>query len=204
MNATNRIVNRLVLLLGGVLLAAAGAVAIVTGIRAGWAQDASTRVFAVAQGLVAPLESWRFQAADGTAIAGVVVAGLALAAVVGIAAVAFLVTRGGGRTADVLRADGPRGDTSVDRSVADAVIARVLARRPEVLSARTTAYRVRKTPTLAISLTVHRGARLDAVLDAVESAVREWDALLGRRIPVLVHLADARWRDAFRSPRRVR
>ncbi|QYM65196.1 hypothetical protein [Microbacterium sp. Se5.02b] len=47
------------------------------------------------------------------------------------------------------------------------------------------------------------GAPLGAVVDAAEAAIREWDELLGERIPIMLHLSDRRWRDAFRSPRRV-
>jgi phage tail tape-measure protein len=198
------VANRLVLLLAAALLCAAGAWAIAAGIGASWADDAVARLGSAARTALAPLEGWRWQWPNGAVVTGPVAAGLVLALVVAIAAVAFVATRGGGRTSDVLRAGGPRGVTTVDRSVADAVISQPLAQRPEVLSAHTGAYRVRRTPTLAVTVTVRRGARLDAVVAAAQSAVHEWDALAGNSTPVLLHLADPRWRDAFRSRARVR
>lgn len=201
MNATNRFANRAVLLLGAFVLGAAGLLAIAAGVRVpavdAWLGSVGER----ADELTAP---WSVQLAEGERIAGIAVAGIVLAAVVAVAAVIFLATRGGGRTSEVMRSEGAGGTTSVDRSVADDVLAEGITARPDVLSVRTGAYRVTRSPALAVTVRVRRGARLDAVLDTAESAVQEWDALLGRRMPVLVHLADGGWREVLGSRSRTR
>lgn len=201
MNATNRVANRIVLLIGALLSGCAGLLAIATGAHLPWADTVLSWMGRTVGDLVG---TWRLRMPGGVDVPGPAVAGVALAVVVAGAAIVFLATRGGGRAAEVLREQSGHGATIVDRSVADAVVSGVLAARADVLSARTAVYRVARTPALAVTVTVRKGARLDAVLAEAESSVREWDALLGRRSPVLVHLADGRWRDSLRSRTRVR
>ncbi|MBO9625887.1 MAG: hypothetical protein J7484_05895 [Microbacterium sp.] len=201
MNATNRVANRIVLVLGAALLATAGVIAVVAGIgmpQLGRWLAAATRAAQDAVG------SWSLAVAGGAELPGLVVVGAGIGILVVVLSVVFLATRGGGRTGEVWHGGGVRGETRVDRSVAEAMVAEAIATRPDVLSARLAAYRVKRTPTIAVTVTVRRGARLDEVLTAAAAAVGEWDALLGARTPVLVHLADGRWLDARRGRARVR
>ncbi|WP_217178638.1 hypothetical protein [Streptomyces sp. AC495_CC817] len=204
MNATNRVVNRGLLFAAGAVLLVAGVVAILVGIRPGWAEPALAVVDRAAGQVGAGLDAVRIELPGGAALPGPALALLVVAVLGVVGALVFLFTRGGGRTADVLRIDASDGRTSVDRTVADAVIGGALGARPDVLSARTSAYRVRRRPAVALTLSVRRGAPLGAVLAAAESAVSDWDALAGESIPVMVHIADPRWRDALRSRTRVR
>lgn len=203
MNATNRLVNRGVLLLVGAGLLVVGVLAVVAGIRAPWAGDILAAVAETTRTLRAWIDD-RSVSVAGAEIAGPVVALAALGLIVAVAAAAFLFTRGGGRTADVMRTVGDDGRTVVDRSVADAVIAGTLGSRPDVLSARTAAYRVHRQPAVAVTVSVRKGAPLAAVLATAERAVGDWDALAGEATPVMIHIADPRWRDALRSRTRVR
>lgn len=204
MNATNRMLNRVVLLTTGLVLAVAGVVALALGIRPAWAEPMIEAVTTTVADLAARLDTWRIAAPNGEPLPGTLLVALAVAVIVAICALVFLLTRGGGRTADVLRIDGATGRTTVDRNVADAVLREPLTARPDVLSVRTSAHRVRRVPAVTLAVTVRKGAPLAAVVTTAESAVASWDRLAGARLPVLVHLEDTRWRDAGRARTRVR
>lgn len=203
MNATNRILNRGVLLIVGLVLAAGGALAVVAGVRPGWAAPLLDDAASAAGGLLGRLGDWRVGVEGGASAPGALIVLLGAGLLCGILALVFLCTRGGGRTAEVLRAESGRGTTAVDRNVADAVLTGVVDERRDVLAVRSAAYRVGGSPALALTVSTRRGAALDAVIAAAETAVQDWDALSGWRSPVLVHLADPRWRDAWRSRARV-
>ncbi|MBO0981912.1 hypothetical protein IPV10_15280, partial [Microbacterium sp. SD291] len=137
-------------------------------------------------------------------IPGILVAASAAALLLTVLLLFFLFSRAGSKAKNVLRVETDGGRTTVDRNVADAVLTAPLAARPDVISARSAVHTVRRAPAVELVVTVRRGASLAGVLAAAESAVRDWDALLGVRTPVMVHLADRGWRDSLRSRRRVR
>ncbi|WP_369374154.1 hypothetical protein AB1046_08165 [Promicromonospora sp. Populi] len=202
MSSTSRVLNRGLLLVCGLLLAAAGAAAILAGMPARWTSSvlpaelvgtARSRLSAAAAGLP-----------EVGGAPGAVVVGLAAAAVLAVLLVVFVCTRGARRTAAVLDLDSVGGRTRVAPDVADAVLAGPLGQRPDVLSARTGVYRVKGAPAISLVLTVRRGADLSRVLSAAEAALDEWDALAGVRVPVMVHLSDRSWLDGLRASVRVR
>ncbi|MCW2287091.1 hypothetical protein EDF60_1741 [Leucobacter luti] len=203
MNSTNRIVNRVLLLVVGLALAAVGALAVL--VSAG-----PERLSTILPGTPEWVHSARTMLADWAAgnadtelgsTAALIAVGAAV--IVVIVLVVFIATRGGGRTATVMRATSETGVTTVDRSVADAVIAGTLRERPDVLAASTSSYRVQRQPAIKLTVTMRQGAQLPRVLNAVEDAVREWDALTGAELPVVVHLAGRGWLDRWRSVTRV-
>jgi hypothetical protein len=198
MNATNRILNRGLLLVVGIVLLAAGAAAMVTGLRPAWLGPWPERVTEAAHALGG------IDVAGAGTVPVLLVWALGVALLCAVLLVVFVFTRGRGKTKNVLRVEADGGRTVVDRNVAEALLAGTLAERPDVLSARTGAYLVRGTRAVELSVTVQRGASLSRVLAAAESAVQDWDALLGERIPVLVHLSDRTWRDRLRPRARVR
>ena len=204
MNATNRIVNRVVLLIAAMLLLLGGAALLVAGtaangIRFDWAERAADAVS----------DAWALFAGSTLDIAGI--GTVSVAAVVAVAVtlaalvllVVFLSTRGGGRTSEVWLLDGADGRTTVDRSVADALLGAPLRDRPDVVSATVAAYLVSGQRAIELSVRVQPTARLEAVIAATEAAVSDWDALLGERTPVVLHLSDRSWRDALRPRTRV-
>lgn len=204
MNATNRVANRVLLFLAGVLLLVAGAGALAAGMLSGGEAPTWLR-----QPAAAIADAWTAAAGQTVEIAGVgTVSALLLSAAAAVLILLlllllFLGSRRSGRTRTVLEVDGETGRTTVDRDVVDAVLTAPLMRRPDVLSVRTAAYRLGRIRGVELAVTVRPGAPLGAVVATAEAAVREGDALLGERLPVLLHLSDRRWRDAFRPPTRV-
>jgi hypothetical protein len=203
MNATNRIVNRGVLLLAGLALFALGAAAVLAVWQPTWAQRPLETVTTIAADALVAVGGWEFALA-GVQVPGWLAAALGISLVLLVLLIAFLATRRRGRQPHVLRVSGEDGRTVVDRSVAEEVLAGTLAERPDVLSAHTGVWRVRRENALRLEVTVARGASLGRVLRAAEDAVADWDSLLGVRVPVLIHLADRSWRRGLSAPSRVR
>lgn len=204
MNATNRTLNRVVLLIAGLMAAIGGTALLLLTTRPPWAAEWVDRVLVRVQTAVQQAQAWTVALPGGGEIrpAGPLLAIAAVVLLIGL--IAFLVTRGGGRTATVVREGSDRGETSVDANVAEAVLAGVLRERPDVLSARTSTYLVRRTPSIKLTVTLRRGAKLPRIIRAAEKAVGEWDALVGGAIPVVLHLSDRGWADRWRSATRVR
>ncbi|WAA66989.1 hypothetical protein [Microbacterium oxydans] len=205
MNATNRGMNRVLLFCTGAVLLIAGAAALAagalsTGAAPTWLRgtaSAAADVWSSIAGL-----TWEITGIGSVSV--LILIAVAALVLLTLVLIAFLSSRTRGRSKTVLEVDTPGGRTVVDRSVADAVLTAALSSRPDVLSARADAYRVRGTRALELAVVVQPGASLGAVVAAAEGAIREWDALLGARIPILLHLSDRRWRDALRSTTRVR
>lgn len=205
MNATNRIANRVLLFLAGAVLLSAGVLALAAGAAAAGDPPAWIR-----PQMSAVTDAWERAAGWTREVTGVgaVSVPLLVAAAAGVIVMLLLLVflgtrrRGGART--VLEIDAARGRTTVDRNVAEAMLTAPLLQRPDVLSARTGAYRIGNVRAVELAVTVRPGAPLGAVVATAEAAISEWDELLGSRLPILVHLSDRRWRDALRSSTRVR
>lgn len=204
MTSTNRVLNRILLLLSGLVLAAAGAGALLWALRPVWLEGTSS---ALEQRVGTAMT------AAGTATIAVPGAGelplaflaaLAVALILAVVLVVFVFSRGRGDVREVARTTAPDGRTDVDRNVVDAVLVRPLVERPDVLSARTRVYRVKGTRTVRLAVTVRQGASLGAVLTAAERAIQDWDALLGSTAPILVHLTDRGFLERLRPATRVR
>ncbi|MFI9486697.1 hypothetical protein ACIG47_09925 [Promicromonospora sp. NPDC052451] len=201
MRSGSRVLNRALLLVCGLLLAAAGTAAVLTASapgRSGWTPPE-------------PAPRWLAQARESAeglpsvgGAPGATLVALGAALLLAVLLVVFVATRGRGGTTTVLRLAGQDGSTRVDRDVAAAMLSEVLAERPDVLGARTRVHRVRGVETIGLAVTVRRGADLSRVLTAAHEAVDTWDELAGVRIPVLVHLSDRSWLDGLRPAGRVR
>lgn len=207
MRSNSRVLNRGLLLVCGLLLAAAGTAAVLRD-TALW--DAPSRWTGswsapdvVGRGVSRAGETAATLPAVGGMPGGVLV-GLGLALLLASLLVWFVSTRHRGGTTTVLRLKADGGRTAVDRNVAEALLSAELEERPDVLSARTRVYRVRGTETIDLAVTVRRGADLGRVLAAAEEAVNAWDALAGVRVPVVVRLSGRNWLDGLRSADRVR
>lgn len=203
MNATNRIMNRTVLLLTGLVLAVGGLIALAFGVRPAWAEPWIQQGNTALVDLGVQMDALAVRLPDGTIVPGAVVVAFIVAIVIALATTLFLATRGGGRISDVLRHDDDKGRTSVDRNVADAILREPLVSRTDVLAVRTHAYRVSGARAVALGVTVRKGAPLDDVLAAADVAVQQWDRLAGTELPVVVHFEDTRWRDGMRTRTRV-
>lgn len=205
MNATNRIVNRALLLVTGLALAVVGAfLALASGRLPAWADGVLDTVAGWLSGIGDWLGSFWFELPGGVALSGAAVLAIAKIIVLLVLLIIFLSTRGGGKTATVLRVSGEQGETALDANLADTLIAARLRESTDVLSASTSVYRVRRAPAIRLAVTLRRGARLPRVLDEVQHAVSDWDALAGTTIPVILHLQGRGWLDRWRSATRVR
>ncbi|QAY60478.1 hypothetical protein ET475_11100 [Microbacterium protaetiae] len=204
MNATNRVLNRAVLLAAGILLFVIGASAMLAGIRPTGAEPMIAGATRGVADAASRARAWRMALPGGGTVSGAeVVVVAALVVVVALLAV-FLATRGRGKTRTVLRQVTGQGRTSVDRGIAATILTEQLSARADVLSATVEVYRVRRAPAIALTVRPRRGADLARLLAAVEDVVHDWDRLAGVRVPVAVHLADRRRVDGLRSAARVR
>lgn len=185
MNATNRVVGRIALVLVGLtlLLAGAGAVLVQTvPVAAGvWHDLARTGLTdlgtRVAQGT--SLAAW-------TAVLGVAV-------VVGVLALAVLSTLGGGRTGTVVQddggADGVAGSVRIEAAAVQHALSSAIGALPQVASLAVDVYRVRGRRAVRIRVRPRRGAGPRELTERVEAIVADLDALLGERLPVLLEIA---------------
>jgi hypothetical protein len=186
MNATNRALNRLlVLVVGLVLLAAGGAVAVgallpdVQQTVSGAASDASGPTSDALSG-GQPWILWV-----------VAVACLVLIALL----VWFALRQGGGRTGTLLELSEGKGAGSptgghlvVDAKVAEQMLEEALSDTAGIVSVDVTAFRVKRQTVLRVTANARKGASPLDVRKAVDRAIEAWDALLGTETPVVVQI----------------
>lgn len=152
MNSTNRGLNRLFILIVGLLLLAAGAGAValatVPVVASTWRR--------VAGQLAGGAQPWVGQPVTGTASALVI--GIAVIAVVLVLLlIAFIVKQGHGHTAAALYARSGSSTTRIDLSIPKALLQEHLQHRDELTAVQISAYEVRHTPMLKITARCRRG-----------------------------------------------
>jgi hypothetical protein len=184
MNTTNRALNRLFVLVVGLLLLAAGALAVavatVPAVTSQWKRTA-----AALAGDGAP--SWVRDPAVGRA--SPLVLGVALAAAVLIVLLlVFIAKQGHGRTAAALEQRTGTTVTRIDLAVPKALLEQHLRDRPELAGLRISAYEVRGTPMLKITARCSRGASPAAVSAAIGGAIRDLEQIVGTDVPAFVQL----------------
>ncbi len=203
MNATNRVLNRALLFIVGIMLAAVGAAAMLTAVRPPWAQAAVAAIAEWVDKAGSALASWGLDLSGATVTLTAAWIALGVILVLLILLIVFIATRGGGKTTTVLQVDAEDGTARVDRNVADAVLAGTLRRRPDVLSAHTSSYRVKGKPAIKLTVATRQNTPLPRILQATEDAVADWDALAGSEIPVVLHLTGRSRLEQWRSATRV-
>jgi hypothetical protein len=184
MNTTNRALNRLFVLVVGLLLLAAGALAValatVTAVASQWKRTAAGLA-----GDGAP--SWVRDPAIGQA--SPLVLGVAVVAVVLIVLlIAFVAKQGHGRTAAALEQRTGATVTRIDLAIPKALLEQHLQDRPELAGLRISAYEVRGTPMLKITARCSRGASPAAVSAAIGGAIRDLEQIVGTDVPAFVQL----------------
>ncbi|GAA0990374.1 hypothetical protein [Subtercola frigoramans] len=187
MNSTNRVLNRTLLLLAGLVLIGVGGSAILL---------AGSQPFADAWRSVAPaatitVESW-LRATPLAALGHSWL--LAVAAVLLLAAAAILVIfvlrQGGGHTRRLLAAPATiDGSTLVEAGVAEQLLGRAMESRPELLSSRVSTYRVRGQSVLKVSVTCRRGVSPAETARTIENLLASLDEQLGARIAAVIQLS---------------
>lgn len=181
MNNTNRGLNRLLILLIGLVLIALGASAIAVGavpsVRSAW-RDSVPRARSTVSGwfVAAPV--------PGISTSWWWIAILATLVLIVVALIVFILRQGHGHTNRLVR-DAPtdHGATVIDSRVAEQLMQNALDGHPQLVASHVSTYLVKRAPVLKVSTTARRGVSPREVLEIAESALASLDQLLGR--PVL-------------------
>lgn len=188
MNDTNRVLNRIVLIIVGLAFLALGA-AVVTILV--WPTAGDYWTVAGESG-----RSWIDDAIAASTLGATAVSGLALGA---LALIAFLVvmliialTRlGGGRTRSILRASGGQnslGRISVRAGFAADALQHSLQNRDDILFSSVSASDVRKQPVMHVSVTPRQNTSPRHVLDDVDRLVVNLATLTGEDVPTYISI----------------
>lgn len=207
MNGTHRGLNRTLLGMLGLVLAAAGAITILAGTSQAFAQrwtTSGTEVWASIQDSLAAAKI------PGVDISWWSAAVLAVLVIVAVLLVCWIASQGTGRSNRLAQQDSDTGKTpgktTVDTAVAAQVIKAALADNTQVLATSVQSWnnkawnnkawtnKARKNTGagsnsgLKISIQTRKGASPVEVMAAVEHLVEDLDQLLGFRLPVLVRI----------------
>ncbi|WP_425862723.1 hypothetical protein [Arthrobacter sp. TWP1-1] len=188
MNGTNRGLNRAMLGVFGLVLAAAGAMAILAGASRGFAQSWTSTGTTIWASIQERLDAARIPGTDTSWWTATVFALLALIAVL---VVCWIASQGTGRSNQLARQDDQAGDTTVDTTVAAQAIKAALAGNSQVLSTSVQSWETKGAEEgtgLKISVQVRKGTSPAEVSTAVEHLLESLDQLLGFQLPVLVRI----------------
>jgi hypothetical protein len=197
MNSTNRFLNRLLLLLAGLVLlaigAAAAAAAFVPVVSSAFA-DGADQVLGTVRGWLAqtPLSAGSDSSGADASPSWILLALVALLAIAIIFLVAFIARQGGGRTSRVHSAPAVQespGRIHLESAVPQQALEQFLDARAEFVSSRVSTYRVKKTPTLKVAVTCRRGVSPREAATIIDEGLHSLDALLGVQLPALVQLS---------------
>lgn len=169
MTRSNRLLNRTVLVITGLLALAVGAVVALPAIPDGWLAAVGVDRSAVRLRELAGSELWL---------------GAGGAALVVVLALVWMLTRGRGRTSTPVVVDG----TELDIRVVEQLLRQATDGAPDLVGVHATAYRVRRTPVVRVRLDVRRGADLPRLLETFDRAVTRLDRTLGVQLPLLAHI----------------
>ncbi|WP_159500387.1 hypothetical protein [Microbacterium sp. 18062] len=203
MNGTNRIVNRMILLVVGLVLLGAGGAAVtaVTWPVAGDTWNAG--LSSATEWMVGADEQTRIS--DATTVSWFVLALLVALLLVVVIAVTVIARLGGGRSSTVIRveaAEGAQGPVTIRQEFASDAITHSLAGHDEILSSRVSARRVRGTDVLHVSVTPRQNTSLAEVAATVTRLVDNLATLTDRDTPTYVSIhSGVRARLAADQPR---
>ena len=203
MTSSNRFLNRLLLVVVGVVALGVGAFLVAATLPGGsgstgatvrgWLTRASS---AVADAVAAtPLDpSGAAGGADGGAGGAGSWLAVALAALCLLLVIVFVVAacaHGGGRTGRLVVHDEPAGSIAISAAFAETAVADALSARRDVTSVHVSAWTVRGRPALKVRVRVTAGAAPAPVVAAASDVVRGLDRVLGEAVPVLVEVVGA-------------
>ena len=187
MTKSNRTLNRIILLVLGLVAVVVGLV-IGAGVLPA-VRDATAPYVDLHRSLDVPASSlW-------------IIAGAC--ALVIVLALVWVFTRGGGGTSVAVRERSGDDAVTVNVALVRDVLDHELSGVRDVVGSRVDTYLVRRQRAARIRVAVRRGGDAVTVLDAVDRAVAVLDRTLGRQVPVLVHLTGGT-RSALAKPTRVR
>lgn len=188
MTASNRFLNRLLLIVTGLIAIAVGAFVGVSAL----AGDAGARL----RDLVDPAATAVADAVDRTPLDpnGGTGGSWLPAALCLVLLIVFLVAvfrHGGGRTNRVVVSDDEAGSIAVSTSFADTAITDALERRRDIADVGVSAWTVNGRPALKVRVRVTAGSSPAPVVAAASDVVRGLDRVLGESVPVLVEVVGA-------------
>jgi hypothetical protein len=203
MNATNRGVNRIVLLLAGMVLLTAGAAVLLATVwpvaSAIWGDWSRAAI------------SWMQRADDASRVSttstlsGFTISVLAVLLLIVVAAVVVIARLGGGRSSVMIRddsADGTPGAVVIRQGFASDAITGSLASRRDILASRVSASRVRGEDVLHVSVTPRQNTSPVEVAETVTRLVDNLATLTGRQTATCISIhAGVRARFAADRPR---
>ena len=193
MNNTNRALNRLGLLVLGLVLLVVGSAAALATANPDWFegwQSFATTVDTRSDDVVAATtidgleQSWLL----------IAIPVVCLILIVLLLVFAFRQGQGHARALVVEKIAPDTANTStggtivVEGKVAEQAIGQALDSHPEIVSSSVSTYLVAKTPALRITTQVRRGASPQVVRAYIDETVAAWDTLLGKEVPVLIQI----------------
>lgn len=203
MNSTPTLLNRILVAVLGLMLLAVGALlmllAAVPAVASWWHSWSAGVWSGVNQAFNATrfpgrTESWLW-----------ILVALALVVLIGLM-VAWVAQQGKGRTNLLAMEYDPGdvpGDVRIGGGVAEQALKQALANRPDLAGATITTYDVKGTPALKVRLLPRQGVAPHLLADEVYGLVSALETVVGKNIPVLIHIgAGARTR--FSRAERVR
>ena len=198
MNGTHRGMNRALLGVLGLVLAAAGTIAIVAGTSSALAQRWTAAGTEAWSGIQDSLAAAKIPKAD---ISWWSVGVLAALIIVAVLLVCWIASQGTGRSNQLAQQKTAEGKTTVDTAVAAQAIKAALADNTQVLATSVQSWNNKSWSNkawkntsggsnsgLKISIQTRKGASPVEVMAAVEHLVEGLDQLLGFRLPVLVRI----------------
>ena len=196
MNSTNRGLNRLLILLIGLVFVVIGAAAlavVTVPVVADWWRDNRDAVLDTIDGWFA----WNPFAAVPGADAGqtapvlvpiVPIVGIVLLVIVAALLIPFVLRQGRGRSGVVHRATVEHGDIVLETDVAANALGDALDDTEAFSSVRVSAWDVNRAQALKVAVTCRRGVSPRTAVETVSTAVESLDRLLGVELPVLVEV----------------
>ena len=185
MNGTPRSLNRLLLIMLGVLLIAAGTLVAAAGLNPSVAQT-WTRTGADVWAWV--LQQLRSAPMGDTGISWWTLALAGLLVLLVMLLLRWIFSQGGGRSDRLGDRSGSDGTTTVDQSLVARAIREAMEGDAQVLSTKASAWKTRGAYGLRMDVRVHRGASPRRIAAAAEETITGLDTLLGEQIPTLVHI----------------
>ena len=183
MNTTNRGLNRVFIFVVGLLLLAAGGVAITLAT----VPAATSQWRSVAASLTRGAQPW--VAAPTIGRASLLVLGIIVVAIVLIVLlVAFIARQGHGHSAAALQQRDGSTSTRIDLAIPRALLEEHLGKRDELVGLRVSAYEVRGTPMLKITARCRRGVSPSVVAEVIGRSIADLEEIVGTDVPAFVQL----------------
>lgn len=186
MNRTNRALNRIILIVVGVLFLTIGAAAV--AVRA-WPAGADYWTAGAAAATTWIDDAGAATRIDSSNVSWVAVAALALILIVVVLLIRVIVRLGGGRSGTVLSSGGsqnPLGRVVITEAFASDALKNSLSEREEILFSSVTAADIQRQPVMHVSVTPRQNTSPQHVVSEIDHLVKNLTLLTGRDIPTFI------------------